>query len=415
MNIFLIPSWYPSSHEPLTGIFTKEQAIYYGEINPDDRMIISLHGHGDYALKILNPIQSVSNLIRFVLENGETEEQVSGNVHEIYSPAIELPLILTGTCASVLLSAHRSNLDKALAQFGAIDVIHAHVAFPAGWIAYELSKEYQIPFVITEHMGPFPFQNPVYIRHGALTKWIREPLLHASERIAVSPSLARRMEQFGIPEPVVVPNVVDERRFTIAESSPVKERFVFFTLCSLSSQKGIPDLLHAAREVVQLYPNVSFMIGGGGYMEREYRGLASQLQLDGNVEWLGPVSRSDAPNLFQNCDAFVMPSLHETFGVVFAEAIACGKPVIATRCGGPEFIVNDANGILIDIGDRRALCKAMVSIVTDSSRFSPSAIRSDFLVRFSREAVSSMLRTIYVRVSSSKSRADTSGGGICAE
>lgn len=103
------------------------------------------------------------------------------------------------------------------------------------------------------------------------------------------------------------------------------------------------------------------------------------------------------PALFQQCDAFVfvLTSHHETFGVVYAEALACGKPIIATRCGGPESIVTSENGVLVNVGDITAIRDALLKVIRDREQYHPEVIRTDFLARFSRPAVSSQLKQLY--------------------
>ena len=125
---------------------------------------------------------------------------------------------------------------------------------------------------------------------------------------------------------------------------------------------------------------------------------AQALGLADRVRWLGPVSRVQAPKLFTDCHIYVMPSRHETFGVVYAEAIASGKPIIVTRCGGPEFIVNATNGVLVDVGNVPALSQAMQTMAAHWADYSPQAIRQDFEQRFSRAAVVRQLRALYQEV-----------------
>ena len=71
-------------------------------------------------------------------------------------------------------------------------------------------------------------------------------------------------------------------------------------------------------------------------------------RLEQRVRLLGALSREQARDELRGCDCFVLPSRHESFGVVLAEATACGRPVISTRCGGPESIVTKENGILVE-------------------------------------------------------------------
>ena len=83
---------------------------------------------------------------------------------------------------------------------------------------------------------------------------------------------------------------------------------------------------------------------------------------------------------------------------MYAEAIASGKPVIATRCGGPEFIVNNQNGKLVNIGDVFALAKAMKTMAEELENYQPEIIRRDFEQRFSRQVVVKQLIDLYWQV-----------------
>jgi glycosyltransferase involved in cell wall biosynthesis len=147
-----------------------------------------------------------------------------------------------------------------------------------------------------------------------------------------------------------------------------------------------------------LISQTQFIIGGDGPKLDEYKSLAIKLGLN-NVHFIGRVDRNKAPRLFSSSHVYVMPSCHETFGVVFAETITSGLPVIATRCGGPEDIVNESNGVLIDVNDIEGLSKAIEYMYENYNKYNPKIIREDFEKRFSKKAVVSQLLEIYNEVS----------------
>jgi glycosyltransferase involved in cell wall biosynthesis len=390
MNLFVIPSWYPSRSEPIGGIFTKEQAEAIAELCPDINVILSTWGHFDAEIPLRRPWYFIKVLLWRVRQNSSRMIQRKG-VWEIFNPVIYWSHLLPFGGAHRLIEVNRRNLKLAVARFGKIDVIHAHVSYPAGYVASLLAKEFGIAYVVTEHMSPFPFSS--LMRKGIPLPEIATAFDQATITIAVSPSLAKRIASFGYGEPTVIPNVVDERRFLTGE--PVPGKFVFFTLCGLTDQKGIDHLLEAIALWNPPADQFEFRIGGNGPMRRAYQDLAERLGVADRVCWLGAVTREDAPRLFRECHVYVMPSRHETFGVVYAEAIASGKPIIATRCGGPEFIVNENNGMLVDVGDVRGLVKAMELIATRWDSYKPDVIRADFEKRFSRTAVVTKLTMLY--------------------
>lgn len=85
----------------------------------------------------------------------------------------------------------------------------------------------------------------------------------------------------------------------------------------------------------------------------------------------------------------------ETFGVTLIEAMACGKPVIATRSGGPETFVHDDNGLLVPTGDVEALADAMRQMAKTYHQYDPDAIRADCVARFSEDAFVRSVAQLY--------------------
>ncbi len=393
MNLFLLPSWYPSPASPLSGSFTQEQAEAIAELAPDIRVLVSLWGHADTVLPARSPWRWPQRLAWRLLQRKDQVRERNG-VNEIFNAKMHWSDRLPFGGVRQLIAVNRRNFQLAQQRFGQIDLIHAHVSYPGGYIASLLSQEFGVPYVLTEHMSPFPF--PSLLHSGQPVTEIAQAFQKAATSIAVSPSLSQRVASFGYPTPRVIPNMVDERAFTLGQ--PNSSKTVFFTLCGISEQKGIDHLLEAIALWNPPANLFEFRIGGDGPQRAAYEAKAQSLGLADRVRWLGAVSRSQAPKLFTDCHIYVMPSRHETFGVVYAEAIASGKPIIATRCGGPEFIVNATNGALVDVGDVPALSQAMQTMAAHWADYSPQAIRQDFEQRFSRAAVVRQLRALYQEV-----------------
>lgn len=390
MNLFLIPSWYPSPFSPISGCFTKEQVEAVAELAPDIRVLVSLWGHADTILPTRSPWRWPQRLA-YCLRQSRDQVRERNGVYEIFNAQIQWSDRLPFGGVRQLIGVNRRNFQLAQKRFGLIDLIHAHVSYPGGYIASVLSHEFGVPYVLTEHMGPFPF--PSLMRYGRPLPEVEEAFRKAAASIAVSPSLAERVASFGYPVPRVIPNMVDERAFSLGQ--PSGNKTVFFTLCGISDLKGIDYLLEAIGLWDPPADQFEFRIGGDGPWRETYQAQADALGLGDRVRWLGYVSREQAPALFTDCHIFVLPSRHETFGVVYAEAIASGKPVIATRCGGAEFIVNKTNGMLVNVGDVPALAKAMQNMAANWASYSPRDIRQDFEQRFSRAVVVRQLHSLY--------------------
>jgi glycosyltransferase involved in cell wall biosynthesis len=404
MNLFLIPSWYPHRCYPWEGIFLIEQAQAIAETRAGWKVGLSLWGQGEGFLSTAHLLKSPRCFFEaLALRAGEHER--AGNLVEFMTPALWWPERHLGGNKRALLDANRRNLEQATRRFGSVDLIHAHVSYPAGWLALRLSEETGIPYVVTEHMGPFPL--PVYARRdGRLKAILREPLERAHARIAVSPTLSRSIAGFGIPEPEFIPNLVDERLYQMGPPHD-PERFTFFTLCAMDPVKGVSDLLKsAARFLSELperdRPRVCFRIAGDGPLLARHKREARELRLDAHLTWLGRLAREQAHEEFARCDCYVLTSRHESFGIVLVEAGACGKPVIATRCGGPEAIVTSENGMLVGVGDLEDIAGALRSMFHQGRNRDPWAIRRQTLERFGREAVVARLEAVYRRVLESR-------------
>ncbi len=398
MNVFVIPSWYPHRCTPLQGIYVRDQALALGELRPEWGVALSLWGQGRGKISAAHLMQSARCIIESLEDWRASEEKLAGNVVAFHEPTLTWTDRFLAGNRSGLLQANRKNLRRAIDRLGRIDILHAHVSYPAGWIAMHLARETGLPYVITEHMGPFPL--PIYERSdGSLAPHLRRPLAEADARIAVGPSLADRIAAFGIPRPEVVPNLIDERLYRVLPKAP-GTGFAFYTVCGMEPGKGIHDLLEAARLFLDRLTEdereqVRFRLAGEGSALADLKRAASRLGLDRWVTWLGLVSRDVSRQEFEACDCFVLPSHHESFGIVFIEAMACGKPSIATRCGGPEYILTPETGVLVEIGDRTQLVESMLSIFRDRGRFDPMRIRASFEERFSRAATVDRLESIY--------------------
>lgn len=395
MNVFVIPSWYPTERSPLSGIFIREQVEAIAEFGRDIRPIVSNWGFDDGLMPVRSPKVALA-AIRWRLSRDRPGIREVGGICEAFRPMLGFSSRLVGErgALSSLIRVNLENFRRASKHLGSISLIHAHVSFPGGYVAKMVAEHYGVPFVVTEHMGPFPFPS-MLDSLGRPRKEIGAALQSAARCIAVSPALATRIASFGYATPEVIPNMVNEDMF--APATGKSDRFVFLTVGSITSAKGIDVLLRA---VALWNPplDVEFHIVGDGPQLGEFQELARTLGINDRVRWLGEMRRSDIPTLYRNCHAFVLPSTLETFGLVFAEAIACGKPVIATYCGGPECIVNDANGILMQPGDVVSLANALETVHRDPTRYDPETIRADFLARFSRSAVVDKIVTLYRQV-----------------
>ncbi|MEP6774060.1 MAG: glycosyltransferase, partial [Chloroflexota bacterium] len=102
--------------------------------------------------------------------------------------------------------------------------------------------------------------------------------------------------------------------------------------------------------------------------------------------------------MMQECHALVLPSLHEALPLVIIEAMASGRPVICTRCGGPEYMVGENTGVVVEPGQVRALADGIADVLCNLDRYDPQLIASLAEKLYSYEAVTEALTAIYTKL-----------------
>jgi phosphatidylinositol alpha-1,6-mannosyltransferase len=155
-------------------------------------------------------------------------------------------------------------------------------------------------------------------------------------------------------------------------------------------QKGIDHVLRALHDLRIKLPELRYRIVGEGSDRERLEGIAQDLGIGDRVDFLGRVDDAELADLYKSCELFILPSAQEGFGLVFVEAMAAGKPVIAAQAGAvPEVVVDGQTGALVEYGDEAALARAIAHLCADSelSRRLGSAGHERFLDRFSFEPV----------------------------
>jgi glycosyltransferase involved in cell wall biosynthesis len=245
-------------------------------------------------------------------------------------------------------------------------VFHAHLTWPLackyGLTAAVLAK---VPAVVaTEQL----FIELPYTRAERLQQRLLAAGVH--RYIAVSDWVARRLRQsFRIEGHKfrVVHNAVPALTFSQARATGLRAaltgssgRPLIFTAARLERQKGLDYLLAAAA----LVPGAMFALAGDGSERPRLEREARRLGVEDRVIFLG--HRTDIPDLLASCDVFVLPSLFEGLPLSVLEALAAGKPVVATSIGGTDEIVSDGEtGLLVPPADSHALAEAVRTLLQD--------------------------------------------------
>lgn len=221
--------------------------------------------------------------------------------------------------------------------------------------------------------------------HVAFADWMRGALrwaiMSADHRVAVSEFVRAGLIEAGADPSTthVVLNAIDDERWHPASDQRVAVReelglpadaIAVITVCRLFESKGPRELIAAIASVAEQAPEVHLVIVGRDHRPdqafvRSLDDLADDLGIRDRVHFTG--HRPDVPNLMAASDVFAMPSTEEPFGLVFAEAMATGLPVVALDDGGtPEVVRDGVDGLLSSYGDHEALVRNLLLLVTDA-------------------------------------------------
>ncbi len=283
-----------------------------------------------------------------------------------------------------------------IAKKGKPDIIHAHGRFlNAGVLAEAIKRDAAVPYVYTEHS--------TFYQQGLAPNEAKKELLSvisgAKEYVSVSRSLEKSVVDFlgtTVRPAKIIPNVL-EKVFeeTPLRSIPPGQTFVFLCVAALEYKKGQDLLLHAFAKAFGGNPEYRLVIVGEGPYEPELKDLCIELKIQSQVQFTGRLNKEGVLGQMDAAHAMVLPSRIETFGVVVIEAFSRGLPVLSTRSGGPEFLVTDLNGFIVEPDDLPALSDAMTALAKNISRFNPAAIRNDALMKYGQSSFLESMKALY--------------------
>jgi phosphatidylinositol alpha-1,6-mannosyltransferase len=144
------------------------------------------------------------------------------------------------------------------------------------------------------------------------------------------------------------------------------DQFLMLSVQRLTAVKRVDVLIHAMAKIVERDNSAVLVLVGEGDEGQALRRLVSCVGLNHHVRFTGYVSSEDLPSYFASADIFVFHSLLETFGIVFAQAMASGLPIVAANTSCVPDVVHSDNGILVAPFDTDAFCDAVLSLRHDA-------------------------------------------------
>jgi teichuronic acid biosynthesis glycosyltransferase TuaC len=393
VNVLVVSRLYPRPNDPVLGIFVEEE-------------VRELSRHCE--IKVISPVPwfpPLKGIPRWYAYSQLPSREVRSGVEVLRPRTLLLPRNLLFPLMGLTFYLTLRRTFGAMIQEFPIDLIHAHMVYPDGFAAILLGKATGLPTVVSLHGGDV---NLYFRRFSGRTQGMWA-ITHANRVIAASRSLRDTVVDGYGADPgqvTVIPSGVDVDKFkpmsrkdaeSKLELEPAIYRLLYVGAITLS--KGID---HLSRAFARLDPNLRqsaqlVLVGDGDYADRA-RLLAAELGIADQIILVGKRPNDEIPLWMNASDVLVLPSLSEGFGVVLVEALACGKPVVATACGGPEDIVTPETGILVPPADVASLADALAAALNNEHRFSGEEIRRYAVNNFDYERVGALILDLYREV-----------------
>ena len=374
MRVLVISHMYPSTFDEIAGVFVHQQ-------------VRELQTQGCEAKVI-----SATPLMTFPLKHlskkwkrySEIPAKTARDGVEVYYPRyLAFPrAMFFASSGSRMYSGIRRLVADLYREFQ-FDLIHAHVALPDGFAGTILKRDYGKPLVVTIHGQDLQV---TVDRNAACHQALTNVFAEADRVVVVSTKLRTVAEaSFGfLKNLVVINNGIDPEEIisgTIERPAQYRDRRRILSVCNLIPTKGVDLNIRAVSRLAAKYPDLKYLVIGGGSEASYLRRLACDLNLEGRVEFLGALPHNEVMEYMAAADVFSLPSWREGFGVVYLEAMAHGKPVIACEGEGIADVVDHGKtGLLVKPKDVESLAQAMDFLLSDPEQAQEIGERAQKLV-----------------------------------
>ena len=250
------------------------------------------------------------------------------------------------------------------------DVLHAHYATSYGLVG-ALSGFH--PYIISSWgTDVMKFPNKNFVAKSILKYNFRS----ADLLCATSNTIKEYISKVTKKEVTVVPFGVDVSVFSskIVDSLFEKDHFVIGSIKPLENLYNIDILIHSFALLLPKYPGIKLLIAGEGSAEEELKNLATKLNVNDAVKFVGRIPFSEISNYYNMLHVLVNISEYESFGVSVIEAMACEKPVIVTNVGGlKDLVKDDSLGLKVDVRSIEQTTDAIELLITDKEKYTQVA------------------------------------------
>jgi L-malate glycosyltransferase len=255
------------------------------------------------------------------------------------------------------------------------DVINTHFALPSGPLGWILGALYKVPNILSLHGGDIYDPSKKSSPHNSIIfrNIVKFILWRASVIVAQSSNTRDNTIKYYNPKkeikiiPLAFRRPVEEKDPDFSPGA-AKDDFVLVTIGRIVKRKSIETMINALAQVKS--KKVKLFIIGDGPERENLQTLIYKRKLQNSIKIIGFVDEKTKYRYLRRADLFIMTSLHEGFGIVFMEAMYCGKPIISANHGGQtDFLTHGTNALLIDVGDVKNCALSIEKLMRDKSLY----------------------------------------------
>ena len=371
MRILLVPTSYPDEQNTTRNVFIYEQAVALSNAGHDIRV---LHPQKLPSKRVLSRI------------NYEIKTHYDGYAIRFSRPVktfMEKRIVAFNK--NLFINTIYDLYDCATLDGWKPDVIYAHFSCWAGFAAVELGKKNSIPVVVMEHFSG-------YMNEKSLSPKLIDGLEYVAKNadafICVSNKLREKVIQLtNIKNTIhVIPNMIDSR-FKYSRHG-LNDKFVFVSVCILTARKRVKELVKAFCKAYDENDDVELIIGGDGPEREKIAAIIKENKRESQISMVGRLDRDGTVDLYKKADCFALVSAHETFGIVWREAMATGLPIITSNHEGwSSDDWSDDFGIMVPVDDENSLINALRDIKNNYDSYDGNKISSYCLEHYSDKTV----------------------------
>jgi len=337
--------------------FIKDAINQYASYFKNIKIIIPV----PYFYKIVTTIPLINNFFQSATLKFSVDKSWKNKV--FYAKFLTLPKFFKGVPNTCL--ATKATLKLVRNKKIDFDLIHSHF-LSHGYIGSALKKMEDKPLVVSAH-GHDVYHTPFRPDWQDIAKFVYQ---YADKIITPSEFNAKKLLPLGIARSKIsiIPNGYDDRLFKPISIQQARSKLrlplrkkILVCVASLVPAKGHEYLIEAMKVISKQREDVVLMLVGSGFFATKLLKKIRKLNLEKKVSILGRRPHEEIPLWMNAADIIVLPSISESFGTVIPEALACGKPVVASQVGGiPEIIKNEELGFLVKPRDPEALAEALL-------------------------------------------------------